>query len=124
MALRTDLIGNGMPAELTKRLGTNPPLAVTAAGSTNADATAIKKQTDFINLTATGSDGIILPSDADLMHPYFVYNLSGSTGKVYPPALGTLNGGTATTGSLSITTLKVVMFMRYSSTGWIYITTA
>lgn len=124
MALTTDLLGVGIPAEPAKRIGINAIQSVTAAGSTAADATVLLKAQNFVNLTATGADGIKLPSDAALNQPYYVYNSSGSTGKVYPPTSGTLNGGTATSGSLSLTTLKTAFFMRYSSTGWIFNLTA
>lgn len=124
MALTTDMMGVGFPAEQAKLVGFNAIAAVTAAGSSASDGTTLKKAQNFVNMTATGADGIILPADAALNRPYIVYNSSGSTGKVYPPANGTLNGGTATSGSLSLTTLKVAMFMRYSSTGWIFILTA
>lgn len=122
--LAKDLMGVGMPAEQAQRVGFNPPAAVTAAGTTATDATTLLKAQNFVTMTATGSDGIKLPADAELMRPYIVYNSSGSTGKVYPPTSGTLNGGTATSGALSVATLKVVIFWRYSSTGWIFNLTA
>ena len=124
MVAARNLMNLGMPAELSNQLGLSPIAAVTAAGTTTTDATVLKKQQTYVNMTATGSDGIRLPADADIGVVYVVYNGSGSTGKVYPPASGTLNGDTATTGAKSITTLKVIMFWRYSSTGWNYILTA
>lgn len=119
-----NLMGVGMPAEQAAQVGLSAIAAVTAAGTTAADATVLKKQQTFVNMTATGSDGVKLPADADIGVEYIVYNSSGSTGKVYPPTSGTLNGDTATSGSKSLTTLKVARFIRYSSTGWIYILTA
>ena len=124
MARDVDLMGLGTAAKLAALEGYGAVAAVTAAGTTTADATVIKKAQDFVSMTATGSDGVRLPADAALMKPYIIYNSSGSTGLIYPPTLGTLNGGTATTGTLSLTTLKVAMFMRYSNTGWIFILTA
>lgn len=124
MPLTTDLLGLGLPAEQAVRIGTQANSAITAAGTTAADATVMVKGQDFVSMTASGSDGIKLPSDAELMHDYWVYNSSGSTGKVYPPTSGTLNGGTATSGALSLTTLKVVVFRRISSTSWVYNLTA
>lgn len=124
MPINRDLMGVGMPAEQAGRLGFNPQAGVTAAGTTAADATTLLKAQNNVAMTATGSDGIKLPSDAELMRPYMVYNSSGSTGKVYPPTSGTLNGGTATSGSISLTTLKTVMFWRQTSTSWNYFITA
>lgn len=122
--LATDMMGVGMPSEFASREGWPGTSAVSAAGTTATDATALLKAQRFVLLTATGSDGVKLPSDAELMVPYVVYNSSGSTGKVYPPTSGTLNGGTASSGSLSLTTLKLATFWRYSSTGWIFTLTA
>lgn len=119
-----NLMGVGFASEQADQIGLSAIAAVTAAGTTAADATILKKQQTFVNMTATGSDGIKLPADADIGVEYIVYNSSGSTGKVYPPTSGTLNGGTATSGSLSVATLKVARFIRYSSTGWIFILTA
>ncbi len=119
-----NLMGVGMPAEQAAQVGLSAILAVTAAGTTAADATIIKKQTTFVNMTASGSDGVKLPADADIGVEYIVYNSSGSTGKVYPPTSGTINGDTATSGAKSLTTLKVAAFIRYSSTGWIMNLTA
>lgn len=119
-----NLMGVGMPAEQAAQVGLSAIAAVTAAGTTATDATVLKKQQTFVNMTATGSDGVKLPADADLGVEYIIYNSATQTGKVYPPSLGTLNGGTATSGSLSMTTLKVARFIRYSSTGWIYTLTA
>lgn len=124
MTLAKDLMGVGMPAEQSTREGWPGTSAVTAAGSTSTDATVLLKEQRVVLMTATGADGVILPSTAELMIPYVVYNSSGSTGKVYPPASGTLNGGTATSGSLSLTTLKTATFWRYSSTGWLFNLTA
>lgn len=122
--LRKNLMGVGIPAEAAAQIGLSAIAAITAAGTTAADATILNKQNTFVNMTASGSDGIKLPANADLGVEYIIYNSSGSTGLVYPPTSGTLNGGTATSGTLSLATLKVARFIRYSSTGWVYQLTA
>lgn len=124
MPTNRDLMGVGIAAEAAGRLGYNLQAAVTAAGTTAADATILLKAQNNVAMTASGSDGIKLPADAELMRPYMVYNSSGSTGKVYPPTSGTLNGGTATSGAISLTTLKTVMFWRQTNTSWNYFITA
>lgn len=122
--LRKNLMGVGIPAEAAAQLGLSSIIAISAAGSAASDATVLNKQNTFVNLTATGADGVKLPADADLGVEYIIYNGSGSTGLVYPPTSGTLNSGTATTGTLSLATHKVARFIRYSSTGWIFTLTA
>ena len=116
MALTNDLMGLGFPAKQADAIGLNPIAAVTAAGTTTADATVLKKAQNYVNMTASGSDGVRLPTDMPLNKPYFVYNSSGSTGLVYPPTGGTINGGSTNAG-LSTATLKFAMFIRYSTTG-------
>lgn len=119
-----NLMGLGLPEELGAQMGLSPIAAVTSAGSSATDATILKKGQTFVNGTFTGADGIKLPADADIGVEYLIFNGSGSTGLIYPPTSGTLNLGTATTGTLSMTTHKVARFIRYSSTGWVYSLTA
>lgn len=116
--LAKDMMGVGMPAEFAIREGFPGTSAVTAAGSSTTDATVLVKEQRVVIMTATGADGIRLPSTAELMVPYIVVNTSGSTGKVYPPTSGTLNGAAAD-AAISVATLKAITCMRYSSTGWV-----
>lgn len=119
MARPSDLMGVGLPPTLAAMLG-NEPLAQTAAGSTQATATAIRSH--LITMTATGADGLILPSAASVGTPYFVFNSSGSTGLVYCPVGQTMN--TTSNGSLSIATHKMAMFIQVSKGVWASILTA
>lgn len=123
MPLRTDLTGTGIPDITSRALGNNPVAAVTAAGSTSADATAVKVAQDTINLTATGADGIRFHADTPLLRPYFVANTSASTGIVYPATGGNFSGGSTDAG-LSITTHKACIVYRLTTTLWICIFSA
>lgn len=113
MAATSDLTGAGLPALLASLLGTTYA-AVSAAGSATGDATVIKKAQTLIELTATGADGVRLPSDADVNAVYIIANTSGSSGIVYPPTGGTINGGTSET----LTTTIVGVFIRMTNTKW------
>lgn len=115
MALNTDLVGTGVPDTLARRLGYPVQKAVTAAGTASTDATVLDTQNKVVNMTATGSDGIRLPTNMPLNTWYIVFNSSGSTGKVYPPTGGAINGGSTDAG-LSLATLKNAAFMRLSTT--------
>ena len=95
--------------------------AITAAGTTNADATVMSAQVTFYTLTATGSDGIKLASDTPLFTPIYIYNSSGSTGLLYPGTSISLNGGTATTGTISLVTLKCAIVIRNTATNYVVI---
>lgn len=114
MALSTDLVGLGMPPEQAALVGAGAVQAVTAAGSAAGDATALRVDQRVVNLTATGADGVIFPSSAPLNVPYLIMNASGSTGIVYPPTGGTINGA----ASISVPTAKAAIFTRLSSTVW------
>ena len=122
MATATNMMGVGYSAEQAVLMGSGAVAAVTAAGTTAGTATVLKKAQNNVAVTAAGgADSIKLPADADLMVPYIIYNPSGTTANVFPPTLGTINGGTATTGSIALTTLKAIVLYRYSSTGWLWV---
>lgn len=114
MALDKDLMGVGIPDSAARRIGLPVNFAATGAGTTSADATVLNAQNKVVTLTATGSDGIRFATNMPLMTPHWVFNSSGSTGKVYPPTGGAINGGSTDAG-LSLTTLKVAIFLRIST---------
>lgn len=118
MPQSTDLMGLGMSSPLANLLGLDT-IAVTAAGSTQATATAIKNE--LVELTATGADGAILPT-SQIGTLFLIYNSSGSTGKVYVPVGHSLNG--SSNGSLSMTTTQRALFWQYKASNWTYILSA
>lgn len=119
MALTLDLMAFGLPAALADLEGNNAAASVTAAGTTATDATVLTTGQNLVVLTGTGSDGIKLPAGAALAKPYIISCISGGA-KVYPPTSGQLNGGTATTGSITVGANKSAIAIRYSSTGWFF----
>lgn len=123
MALNTDLMGVGMADSLARRVGLPTQLTVTAAGTTSTDATVFNSQNKVVILSATGSDGIRFPDNTPLNAPFWFFNASGSTGKVYPPTGGAINGGSTDAG-LSLTTLKAAVMIRTSTTRVVSILTA
>jgi len=123
MALDRDLMGVGFADKQAQLVGAPATTAVTAAGTTSADATVLGTQTKMVTGTFTGADGIRLPTNMKLNDPYWVFNSSGSTGLVYPPTGGALNGGSTDAG-LSMTTKKVAQFIRLSTNVVIYNLTA
>lgn len=115
MALNTDLMGVGMADSLARRVGLPTQIAITAAGTNAATATVLNAQNKVVNLTASGSDGVRFPDNMPLNAEFWVYNSSGSTGKVYAPTGGNINGGSTDAG-FSLTTLKVSVWMRLTTT--------
>ncbi len=119
MSLAQDLMGVGLPAEQATRLGFPGVSTVTAAGSATSDATVLLKAQRVVEATGSGSDGVRLPSDAELMVPYIVYAKSGAL-KVYPPSGASFNADTADQ-SQAIAVNLAAIFWRTSSLGWISI---
>src|ERR1700722_12761955 len=109
MALQTDLMGTGVPYNAASLLG-YAPQTVAAAGTTQTTAAAV--QSKLIEMTATGSDGIIL-GNADQGTAVYVYNSSGSNGTVYVPVGHTLNN--TLNGSLVVATHKMAVFVQYKN---------
>lgn len=116
MSLAADLMGLGFSWPQAQAVGLSS-VAITAAGTTTANATVCDGQNDFFIMTATGADGIRLNSGTPLLTPVYVVNTSGSTGNVYPPTSGTFNGNAAD-AALAVGAHKSAIFIRYSSTGW------
>lgn len=117
MSTAKDLMGVGLPAEQAGRLGFPGLSTVTAAGTTTADATVLLKEQRVVEMTASGADGIRLPSTAELMVPYIVYAKTG-TGKVYPPSGAAFNADTADQ-SQTIAVNLAAMFYRTGNLTWI-----
>ncbi len=115
----SDMMGVGMAAEFAIREGWPGISTVTAAGTTTSDATAILKAQRVVEATGSGSDGVILPSTAELMVPYIVYAKTGTL-KVYPPTGASINADTADQ-SQTIAVNLAAMFFRTGSLTWISI---
>jgi hypothetical protein len=90
---------------------------VTAAGTTSTDATVLLQAQRCIEATGSGSDGVRLPSDAELMVPYLIYAKTGTL-KVYPPTGAAMNADTADQ-SQTIAVNLAAMFWRTGSLAWI-----
>jgi hypothetical protein len=106
MSSATELMAGGLPATLANRLGSDTQTAVTAAGTTTADATVCVGE--FIEIgTAGANTGIRLPDGGDT---YVVRNGGASTVKVYPPTGSFMNG--TQDAAFSVTNAKTAIFFR------------
>jgi hypothetical protein len=118
MSRATDLMGVGMPGEQAYRIG-YASNNITAAGTTSADATALPVANTFAIIAGGGANsGIKLPSTAELLRKFIIVNPTANAILLYPPTSGTINGGTATTGTVTIPANGYIEVMRYSATGW------
>lgn len=123
MATAIDLVDLGMPWTQARANGFQIG-SVTAAGTT-AGGAASSGSMSFINLvTDTNLSGLILNPLTPYSAIVIVFVASAVTGNVFPPTGGTINGGTATTGSVAIAQNTVRVFTRYDATKWFSILTA
>lgn len=123
MAQALDLVDLGMPSAQALYVGFQSG-SVTATGTSAAGAAPIGAA-NFVNLvTASSQAGVVLKGDMPYGIPVVVFVASATTGVVYPPTGGTINGGTATTGGISLVQNAAAIFMRYDNTKWFSILTA
>lgn len=129
MPLITDLIGLGLPPEQAAKIGTptidalpvlSSSAAVTAAGTTIADATLLTGVANNVS-TAAASTGVRLNSNTPIGQTIIVRNGGANDLKLYPTsASDAINGGSAG-AAITLTTLnkQVAFCVRVSSTLWI-----
>lgn len=117
MTKASDMMGLGFSWPQAQALGFSS-VAITAAGTTGADATACDAQNDVFLMTASGSDGIRMSSSAPLLTPFIVANNAAGNGKVYPHTGGTVNAGSTDAGETCNGTTVQIWF-RVSSTAWV-----
>lgn len=110
MALKTELEASGMPWELAKLLGFDPPANVAAAGSGQSSATALTGNHAVVN---SGSGGVII---GDAQQQWFVQNSSGGSVTVYPPS-GASFSGLGTNAGISVSNTKSLYMLPGGTTG-------
>ena len=89
--------------------------AVTAAGTTQAGATALTKTYNVVT-TATSDQGVKLPT-AQAGSVYTVINATGVNVKIYPNTSGTINGGSSNV-AVNIPAGTSTEFIGSSTTNW------
>jgi len=89
------------------RRNDNDLSAITTAGTAASTAVLL---TGGINIltTASSQTGGILPTKA--VGTIVVRNSTATTGIIYPPTLGSINGGTVTTGGFNLAQNKLAVF--------------
>jgi len=91
---------------------------IAAAGTDQTNATAIVDQVTYVT-ASDGTKGVILPSDAQIGEIFIIHNsVNAQNCKLWPPTLGTLNGGTATTGSVLIAGEETCIMIKATATAW------
>lgn len=129
MALLTDLIGLGLPPEISAKLGT-PSIdalpaepvsaAVTAAGTTISDATLLTGQVNNVS-TAAASTGVKLNPNTPLGITVVVRNGGANDLKLYPATASEAINGGSVGAAITLTTLnkQIAACSKVSSTLWL-----
>jgi hypothetical protein len=107
------LIPTGISATSALAICGDVATAITAAGTTQATATALAAAKNYVSTTAA-STGVLLPqgNGGDIV---FVYNGGANTLAVYPPVGSQINNLAANT-AVSVATLKSAYFEYASAT--------
>jgi len=115
MAQKKNLTGSGMAGAAAEFIVGKCTSAITATGTTQADAVAL---TDVNEITTTAaSTGAILPAGTSPGDQITVYNIGANTLSVYPPTGESINA-IAANGAYSMATAKVGIFTKVSATRW------
>jgi len=124
MALSKDLMGGGFSAGQAHALG-GGYAAITAAGSTQADAATLTAS-NCVVASADGTNGVVL--NGDIGDTVLVFNNSGSTLKVYPnvgAAIAVAGTGLGSANAaFSQLTYKLTQYKKLTTTQWVALTTA
>ncbi len=118
-----DLMGTGLPAELSNVLG-NAPKSITCAGTTQGTATAIPLVTNIELIPTTSQTGAILNTSSLIGTRYYFFNAAATavTAKVYAPSGETMNG--SLNGSVSIAQNLGAYIWQYKNNTWASVLTA
>lgn len=104
--------------ERAELLGNDVSTALSAAGTTIADATDITTETSSFG-TVAASSGAQLPSKAKVGGVFFVENRGANALSLYPhSSTGTLNGGSAG-DAVSVAAGELALCIRLSETDWL-----
>ena len=115
-----DLVGLGVPPQLAATLG-NTPSSVTCAGTSQGAATAIRTHNSEL-VTDTSKTGAILPSDAKIGTPYFMFASASTSAVAYVPSGHYLNG--SQNAGLTIAQNKGAILIQYKKNYWTSMLTA
>lgn len=94
MAIAREINSAGLSALACQAITGSKSLTVTAAGGTQAAATALTSALNIVTTCVLGANGVILPVNeaGDLIT---VSNTTAANLYVYPPVGGAMSGGTA-----------------------------
>ena len=115
MPLATDMMGGGTSAGQAKAINGNRNLTLSAAGTTQATATAIKA-TNNVFTTVAASAGAVLPN-ANQADTVRIYNRGANALTIYPPVGSRIFPASTNTG-ISLATNTFIELYKWEDTIW------
>ena len=97
---------------------------LTALAGGGATGASVLGAVNTIATCATLADSCILPAGMPAGSFIVVRNNGAAAANVFPPTGGTINGGTVTTGAVSVTNAKGALLVSTDATGLTWITAA
>lgn len=122
MAIPSRLMGVGLPAAAAVNICGDVVNTITAAGTTNANATGLSGAINRVT-TAAASTGVrLMAPEAGSM--VVVINSGANAVLVYPSTGASINALTATTGGFSVAAGGCALFIGIGSANWFAILSA
>lgn len=122
MAIPTRLMGSGCSAAQAVNICGDVVDSITAAGSTNADATQLSAAINRVTTTAASTGvRLMLPEQGSQV---VVINSGANALTVYPGTGAQINALTATSGGFSVASGGRALFIGTSSANWFAILSA
>lgn len=115
--LAIDLGGLGIPVEQAERLGWSELTTKVGTGTAQTGAVPITSSSTRLT-TASGQTAAVLSATAPLNRGYLVNVTTSTTGLVFPPSGGNINGGTLN-ASVNVAQGQTRFFMRLNQTDWL-----
>lgn len=116
MPLATEVMGGGFSAGQAKTINGQVNNTVSAAGTTQATATALKTSNCFVT-TVGANSGVIIPN-ASHRDTIRIYNAGANALTVYPPTGGRIYPASTNTGiSLAVNTF--IELYKWNDNTWV-----
>jgi len=121
VALTVDLMGSGIASAPASLLGEIVVTGITALAGGGTGGTQLTGTINIVSTVATAADSVKLPLISTWRNSQMiiVQNRDASDAcAVFPGTGDSINGGTATTGSVSVAAVSTRVFYRVSNTDW------
>lgn len=117
MTTAVEMVASGTSAGSARGINGQQNLAITAAGTTISDATALSAHASHnVVTTATANQGVLLP-DSEIGDEYYILNNTLNAILVYPPSGARILPLSASTG-MSLASNTGVKLKKATATSW------